>query len=225
MDFVFLTFWFDRPLLTRDWKSESVTDQPTDQPTNQPTNQLTWVGARDTCVSKNSFFPVLIYWSDIEIHLGFKNSGLSPPPTPMLSLSVLLQKNSLQESTFIQVNKEPFLWNIPHNCISWAHMSELGFVFSAKLHPFFAALSNSSSWWLNWGNYAAQIEKLNILQPVPAFKLKVQYCNELWHNLVLNVTSCNFRHHIVHRRSGPQTPTEWKSESNTDIQRTNRGKC
>ena len=29
---------------TRDWKSESVTDQPN--------NQLTWVGARDTCVSK-----------------------------------------------------------------------------------------------------------------------------------------------------------------------------
>ena len=28
---------------------------------------------------KNSFFPVLIYWNDIEIHLGFKNSGLSPP--------------------------------------------------------------------------------------------------------------------------------------------------
>ena len=30
---------------TRDWKSESVTDLPT--------NGLTWVGARDTCVSKN----------------------------------------------------------------------------------------------------------------------------------------------------------------------------
>ena len=30
---------------TRDWKSESVT--------NQPTYGLTWVGARDTCVSKN----------------------------------------------------------------------------------------------------------------------------------------------------------------------------
>ena len=30
-----------------------MTDQPTDGPTNQPTNQLTWVGARDTCVSKN----------------------------------------------------------------------------------------------------------------------------------------------------------------------------
>ena len=31
---------------TRDWKSESVT--------NQPTDGLTWVGARDTCVSKNN---------------------------------------------------------------------------------------------------------------------------------------------------------------------------
>ena len=41
-------FLFDRPLLTRDWKSESVTDGPT----NQPTNILTWVGARDTRVSK-----------------------------------------------------------------------------------------------------------------------------------------------------------------------------
>ena len=34
---------------TRDWKSESVTYLRT----NQRTNQLTWVGARDTCVSKN----------------------------------------------------------------------------------------------------------------------------------------------------------------------------
>ena len=32
---------------TRDWKSESVTGQLT----NLPTYQLTWVGARDTCVS------------------------------------------------------------------------------------------------------------------------------------------------------------------------------
>ena len=41
----FLNFFlFDRPLLTRDWKSESVT--------NQPTNLLTGVGSRDTCVSK-----------------------------------------------------------------------------------------------------------------------------------------------------------------------------
>ena len=29
---------------------------------------------------KNSFFPVLIYWSDNRIHSGFENSGLSPPP-------------------------------------------------------------------------------------------------------------------------------------------------
>ena len=33
---------------TKDWKSESVTDQPT--------NQLTWVGAGDTCVSKKTKF-------------------------------------------------------------------------------------------------------------------------------------------------------------------------
>ena len=33
---------------TRDWKSESVTDLPTDG----LTNGVTWVGARDTCVSK-----------------------------------------------------------------------------------------------------------------------------------------------------------------------------
>ena len=70
MDFVFWTVWFDRPLLTRDWKFESVTDQPTDgptnQPTNQPTNHLTWVGARDTYVSKNtgnSFFQFFLYFS------------------------------------------------------------------------------------------------------------------------------------------------------------------
>ena len=36
---------------TRDWKSESVTDQLTDQ----PTDLHGWVGARDTCVSKKSF--------------------------------------------------------------------------------------------------------------------------------------------------------------------------
>ena len=29
---------------------------------------------------KKSFFPVLIYWSDNRIHLGFSNSGFSPPP-------------------------------------------------------------------------------------------------------------------------------------------------
>ena len=46
----FELFLFDRPLLTRDWKSESVTNGPT----NLPTNQLTWVGARDTCVSKKT---------------------------------------------------------------------------------------------------------------------------------------------------------------------------
>ena len=34
---------------TRDWKSESVTNQLTDL----LTYGLTWVGARDTCVSKN----------------------------------------------------------------------------------------------------------------------------------------------------------------------------
>jgi len=45
----FELFLFDRPLLTRDWKSESVTNLLT----YQPTNLLTWVGAIDTCVSKN----------------------------------------------------------------------------------------------------------------------------------------------------------------------------
>ena len=44
----FELFLFERPLLTRDWKSESVTNLLT----YQPTNLLTWVGARDTCVSK-----------------------------------------------------------------------------------------------------------------------------------------------------------------------------
>ena len=34
----FELFLFDRPLLTRDWKSESVTYQPTYQLTNLPTN-------------------------------------------------------------------------------------------------------------------------------------------------------------------------------------------
>ena len=45
MDFVFYFFLFERPLLTRDWKSESVTDWLTDL--------LTGVLSRDTCVSKN----------------------------------------------------------------------------------------------------------------------------------------------------------------------------
>ena len=49
----FELFLFDRPLLTRDWKSESVTDQPT--------NQLTWVGARETCVSKKIAKVVYLY--------------------------------------------------------------------------------------------------------------------------------------------------------------------
>ena len=30
---------------------------------------------------KNSFFPSLIYWNDIEIHLGFQHSHLVLPPT------------------------------------------------------------------------------------------------------------------------------------------------
>ena len=47
-------------------------------------------------------------------------------------------------------------------------MSELRSVFSAQLEPFFAALSNSSSWWHNWGHYAAQIATLNILQSLPS---------------------------------------------------------
>ena len=29
---------------------------------------------------KNSLFPSLIYWNDIEIHLGFQHSHLVPPP-------------------------------------------------------------------------------------------------------------------------------------------------
>ena len=39
------TFHIGRPETLADWKSKSVT--------NQPTDRLTWVGARDTCVSKN----------------------------------------------------------------------------------------------------------------------------------------------------------------------------
>ena len=45
MDLFFLFFSFERPLLRYLLKSESVTYGLTDQ--------LTWVGARDTCVSKN----------------------------------------------------------------------------------------------------------------------------------------------------------------------------
>ena len=133
-------------------------------------------------------------------------------------------------------------------------MSELRFVFSAQLEPFFAALSNSSSWWHNWGImrrklghliscsrclqplcavlqfsekcYIVQIETLYILQLLPSLHgctlhrctaehaiycsakwnavfspmfqcvealktLCVQCCNELWRNLVWNVTLCN----------------------------------
>ena len=41
----FLNFWFERPLLTRDWKSERMTDLRT--------YLQTGVGSRDTCMSKN----------------------------------------------------------------------------------------------------------------------------------------------------------------------------
>ena len=54
-------------------------------------------------------------------------------------------------------------------------MSELKSVFSAQLEPFFAALSNSSSWWHNWGHYAAQIATLNILPSLPS----LHWCNEV----------------------------------------------
>ena len=40
------TFHVGRPETLTEWKSESVTYGPTDR--------LTWVGARDTCVSKNN---------------------------------------------------------------------------------------------------------------------------------------------------------------------------
>ena len=55
MHFVFWTFFIwstvtDQRLEIR--KCDQPTYQLTNQPTKQPTNQLTWVGARDTCVSK-----------------------------------------------------------------------------------------------------------------------------------------------------------------------------
>ena len=38
---------------------------------------------------KNSFFPTLIYWNDIEIHLGFQHSYLVPPPKLLASVHIL----------------------------------------------------------------------------------------------------------------------------------------
>ena len=43
---------------------------------------------------KNSFFPDLIYWNDIEIHLGFQHSYLVPPPTEWHDICQSLVKRS-----------------------------------------------------------------------------------------------------------------------------------
>ena len=44
-----------------DLLGDGVDLQPTNQRTDQPTNQLTWVGARDTCVSKKQLLPGFIF--------------------------------------------------------------------------------------------------------------------------------------------------------------------
>ena len=53
--FRFSLFTFHLEIQIGDWKSESVTNgrATRDWKSESVTNQLTWVGARDTCVSKN----------------------------------------------------------------------------------------------------------------------------------------------------------------------------
>ena len=47
---LFSTFYVEQPETLIEWKFESITDGPTDG--------LTWVGARDTCLSKNMTEPI-----------------------------------------------------------------------------------------------------------------------------------------------------------------------
>ena len=46
------TFYVGRPETLTEWKSESITYGPTDG----RTDRLTWVGAKDTCVSKKALY-------------------------------------------------------------------------------------------------------------------------------------------------------------------------
>ena len=61
---VFFNFYVGRPETLTEWKSESITDQRTD-------GHLTWVGARDTCVSKKR----------ISIFLKIKRTNYYQEPT------------------------------------------------------------------------------------------------------------------------------------------------
>ena len=66
MDFVFWTFFY---LIDRYWPEIG---NPKVWPTNLPTNQLTWVGARDTCVSKNMDRSIDLAVQRMPISLGQK---------------------------------------------------------------------------------------------------------------------------------------------------------
>ena len=89
MDLFFSFFFFERPLLTRDWKSESVTDGPT--------NQLAWVGARDTCVSKKISMCIFLHslckiWHPTESFM-WQISGMAPPAYTEDKVWMLLVSN------------------------------------------------------------------------------------------------------------------------------------
>ena len=71
---------------------------------------------------KNSFFPVLIYWNDIEIHLGCQHSYLVPPPTSASNCilydfvfgaiyEILHFKTSPVEPGRLQWKMEKLLWS------------------------------------------------------------------------------------------------------------------
>ena len=69
---------------------------------------------------KNSFFPVLIYWNDIEIHLGFQHSYLVPPPIFILYIVTATSEDLFMIPFFLNMFRHP----IPISC--YGHLIQSG---------------------------------------------------------------------------------------------------
>ena len=104
-------------MATRDWKSESVT--------NLLTNLLTWVGARDTCVSKNAFWKNTLNKKNAIRKYSLENYNLYL--TSPLSHVITGTSQNLDPSAQIQTNSGPFwhfrpdpdyVWN---SKLFWSH--------------------------------------------------------------------------------------------------------
>ena len=95
--------------MTRDWKAKSVTYQPTDK--------LTWVGARDTCVSKKCTFRIVLTGTKhISEWIDFSNSKFSRD----LAAIVVVASNGVEN---LQMDPVSALGNLPHIFGTWSTSS------------------------------------------------------------------------------------------------------